>query len=110
MSDFGVDERAQLALALIAAVEGLGSDWLPRLEAAQTMHGREPAVAAAVGVAMAERGLWGKAQQALDHAARSPDLDPAARRRSWRTLARLAREQGDEARAAVCLTQAAAVD
>ena len=110
LSDFSTDERELLALALLNAAEGLGSDWLPRLAAADAAHGREPAVAAAVGVAMAERGLWGKAQMALEHAAQSTELDPAARRRTWRLLARLAREQGDEARASACVAQAAAID
>lgn len=110
LGELGVDEREQAALALLHAVEGIGSDWLPRLEAALDAHPREPAVVAAVGAAFADRQLWGKARQPLEQAARSSALAGAARRRAWRTLARLAREQGDEARAAACEAAAAAID
>jgi HemY protein len=34
--------REQLALALIACIDGIGADWLPRLEMALQTHGHEP--------------------------------------------------------------------
>ena len=104
------EERAELAQALIAASAGMGPDWLPRLESAQVRFAQEPAILAAVGCAYAERQLWGKAQRALEQASTAPGLRAATRRRVWRTLARLAREQGDEARALACEQAAAAID
>jgi HemY protein len=110
LAELGADEREQVALALLYAADGIGTDWLPRLEAALGAHAQEPAVVAAVGVAFAERQLWGKARGPLEQAARAPALDAVARRRTWRMLARLARAQGDDARAAACDAAAAAID
>jgi HemY protein len=103
------DERSDIALALLACAEGIGNDWLPLLEGALDAHASEPAVVAAVGVAFAQRQLWGKAHRPLEQAARALTLDPHARRLAWRTLARLAREQGDHDRAAECDHAAAAL-
>ncbi len=101
------DERAALALALVAAVEGLGVEWLPRLEAAAQAHPREGAIALAVGSALAERQLWGKARRLLEEAAHDESLAAAARRQAWRRIAAIARQEGDEARAAECFEAAA---
>ena len=65
---------------------------------------------AAVGEVFAARGLWGKARGPLEMAAADRALQPAARRRAWRTLARLAREEGDEERALRNEQAAAAID
>lgn len=99
MDELGRDERAEVALALQACLAGIGPEWLPRLEAAMTAHPNEPAVVVAVGSAYAERQLWGKALRPLEQAAQAGDLPSAARRHARRTLAQLAREQGDEERA-----------
>jgi len=104
------DEREHIALALAEAHAGIGNDWLPRLEAALNAFGHEPAVVAAVGTAFAERQLWGKARRLLEQAAASPSLATRARRRAWRLLARLARDEADEARAQECERAAAALD
>ncbi len=103
-------ERAQLALALMESTTGMGTEWLPRLEAALARHADEPAVVAAVGAAFAERQLWGKARRALEAAASSPDLAAGARRRITRMLASLARDEGDEPRAQQFEQRAAAID
>ena len=103
-------ERDSVALALLDARRGVGSDWLPLLEAALKSHGHEPSVQAAVGAVFAECGLWGKARRLLEQAAAAPALAGSARRVAWRELARLAREEGDEARAAACERAAAALD
>jgi HemY protein len=66
-------------------------------------------VAAAAGLVFAERQLWGKARRLLEGAAASPLLDAGTRRRCWRTLASLAREEGDETRAAACDRAAAEI-
>ncbi|WP_157268152.1 heme biosynthesis HemY N-terminal domain-containing protein [Azohydromonas aeria] len=110
MSELSADEREQIALALLHALPGLGADWLPRLESALQAYAQEPAVVAAAGAAFAERQLWGKARRPLEQSARDARLAPAARRRAWRTLAQLAREEGDEPRAHQCNELAAALD
>ncbi len=106
----GPDGRAEVALALVDAVAGLGPDWLARIETAQRAHPTEPAVQAAVGAVLAECQLWGKARRPLEMAARDGLLQPRARRQAWRALSRLATEEGDDARALDCLRQAAAQD
>lgn len=104
------EEREQIALALMDCVSGIGSDWLPRLELALNAFGHEPPVVAAVGAAFAERQLWGKARRLLEQAGAAPGLPGRARRRAWRALARLARDEGDEARVQACEHAAAAID
>ncbi|MEF7613616.1 heme biosynthesis HemY N-terminal domain-containing protein [Aquincola sp. MAHUQ-54] len=99
MAEWGADGREHVARALCACLQGIGSEWLPRLEAALLGHAHEPAVVLAVGAAFAERQLWGKARRPLEQAAGSASLDSASRRLAWRMLARVAREEGDEARA-----------
>jgi HemY protein len=110
LSELARDEREQVALATADVVDGIGSDWLPRLEAALNAHGHEPAVVAAVGAAFAERQLWGKARRLLEQAAAAPSLPAAARRRAWRRLAAQSRDEGDDTRAQQCDRAAAALD
>jgi HemY protein len=107
LNDLTGDERAALADALICALPGMGPEWLSRLEAAARSFPRESAVAHAVGCALAERQLWGKARQLLETAATDDTLVNAQRRHAWRTLARLAENEADEARAARCYEAAA---
>lgn len=110
IDELDAEQRLQVSLALIAVAEGIGHDWLPRLEAAQQRQGQHPAVLAAVGHAFAARLLWGKARRMLEAAAAVPTLPVTLRRRSWRRLAELARMESDEARAMHCDQQAAALD
>lgn len=110
LSELSRDEREQVALALIDCANGIGTDWLPRLESAAGAFGHEAAVVAAVGQAFAERQLWGKARKLLEQAAASPSLPGRTRRAAWRQLAALARQESDEERAAACERGAAAVD
>ncbi len=104
------DERERIALALLEAVPGMSSDWLPRLENAALALPNEPAIAAAVGAAMVERQLWGKARRPLEQAATAGSLCALARRRAWRSLARLAQQEGDTQRARQCEHAAAGID
>ena len=106
----GVDGRAEVSMALADAAAGLGADWLVRIEAAQRNHPTEPAVQAAVGAVLVDHQLWGKARRPLELAAQDNRLAPRARRQAWRSLARLATEEGDQPRALDCLTRAAAID
>ena len=73
------DDQRAIALALIEARSGIGSDWLPRLEQALTSAGHESAVSAAVGMAYADRGLWGKARLLLEQTAGARSSCPTAR-------------------------------
>ena len=107
LAELGADERAAVALALVHAMPGIGPEWLPRLEAASTAYAREGAIALAVGCALAERQLWGKARRLLEQAAADPGLASAARRKASLALAALAREQGDAEQAAACFEAAA---
>ncbi|MGY4830484.1 heme biosynthesis HemY N-terminal domain-containing protein [Sphaerotilaceae bacterium SBD11-9] len=107
LGDLSPDERAALAHGLVASMVGLSPDWLARLEGAAQAHPREPAVAYAVGCALAERELWGKARLLLDQAATATPLPADARRHAWLLLARMAEEQSDTERAALCYEAAA---
>ena len=109
LRELGPEERAALALAFAQALDGLGTEWLPRLEAAVRDFPREPALAYAVGSALAQRQLWGKAQRLLEQAAADPALAVAARRQAWLRLAALAEQQADAQRAAHCYERAARV-
>ncbi len=103
-------DRDAVALGLLDARAGIGSDWLPMLESALQASGHEAAVQAAVGASFAECGLWGKARRLLEQAASNSGLPGHARRVAWRELARLARQEGDATRAADCDRAAAAID
>ena len=107
LTELSVEERAAVALALVDAVAGIGPEWLPRLEAALTAFARESAVVLAVGSALAERQLWGKARRLLEQAASDAALAAAPRRAAWRQLATLARQDADTARAGECFEAAA---
>ncbi|MBI5258852.1 MAG: heme biosynthesis protein HemY [Burkholderiales bacterium] len=110
LNEIGRDGRAEVALALIEAVEGVGADWLPRVEAAQRDHPTESALQCAAGAVLFQRQLWGKARRPLEQAARDATLDARTRRRAWRTLAALAREENDEPRAIDCEHAAAEIE
>ncbi len=109
LSESNPDDRATLAQGLVASLRGIGPDWLQRLEAAARDFPREPAIAHAVGSALAERRLWGKARRLLETAADDAALSLAARRDAWLKLAHLAEQEGDSARALQSLESAARV-
>ncbi len=109
LGDLQSDERAELALALVPVLAGMGPDWLQRLEAAQQRFPRERLLAYALGHALAERQLWGKARLMLEAVADDHAMPAAARRRSWIALARLAEQDGDDARRARCFEAAASL-
>lgn len=82
-----------LAGALRACLTGIEADWLPRLDRVSTAALREPALGVAVGLALAERQLWGKARTLLLSAANDAHLDRDGRREAWSALARLAEQE-----------------
>lgn len=104
------DARKQLALALIDCADGLSTAWLPRVEAALSQHGHEPALTAAAAIAFAERQLWGKARRPLEQTADAPELPAQVRRLALRWLAAIARDEGQPERAAGYDQRAAAID
>jgi HemY protein len=110
LNELSAEERSAISLALVSAVAGLGVDWLPRLESAAQAYAREGAMAFAVGMALAERQLWGKARRLLEESAADATLPSPARRKAWLTLARIAAEQEDAERAARAYEAAAALD
>ncbi|MEY4562490.1 MAG: hypothetical protein RLZZ618_1767 [Pseudomonadota bacterium] len=107
MSSLTDDDRFGLSEALVVSIDGIGTDWLLRLEEAIRAQPRDAAIAHAVGTAFAERELWGKAKVLLEQAAASAELPLNARRHAWLLLARLANEQSDTERAARCYETAA---
>ena len=104
------DERAELSRALVASLEGIGPDWLPRLEAAAQADPRDPSFAYALGRALMEMQLWGKARQQLERCADDEQLPPRQRRAAWRALAELAERETDTARVNHCYRRAAEVE
>lgn len=107
LGELQADDRAALAEALVPVLVGCGHDWLQRLEAAQSRFPRERALAYALGHALAERQLWGKARLMLESVAEDSSMSNMARRRSWLELATLAEQDGDESRRARCFEAAA---
>ncbi len=103
-------DRSAVALALADVKHGIGADWLPRVEAAVQAQAQDAAVVAAAGLVLAERQLWGKARPLLAQAAAAASLPAATRRRAWRELARIAADQGDDAKARECERAAALLD
>lgn len=103
------DERVALATALVPVLAGVSADWLQRLESVQSRFPRERHLAYALGHALAERQLWGKARLMLEAVADDAGMAAPARRRSWLALAALAEQEGDEARQARCFKAAASL-
>ncbi|WP_077036331.1 heme biosynthesis HemY N-terminal domain-containing protein [Pelomonas sp. KK5] len=101
------DERAALSEALVPVLAGLGPEWLQRLESAVQRFPRDKYLAYALGHALAERQLWGKARLMLETVSDDHTMPVAARRRSWLMLARLAEQDGDVERRARCYEAAA---
>lgn len=100
------DERAVLAQALTACTVGMGSDWLPKLEAAASQWPRDAQLPLLLGHALAELQLWGKARQMLSSSAADPRLALNERRRAWLRLAEMAEAAGDSAQRGRDLEQA----
>lgn len=102
--------REQLALALVACVDAVDTRWLPVMEQALSRYGREPAIVAAAGAVFAHRQLWGKARRLLEQTASAEGLPSRVRRQALRVLARIARQEDDEAQAGHFDQRAAALD
>ncbi|MDE2401589.1 MAG: heme biosynthesis protein HemY [Burkholderiales bacterium] len=99
-----------LGLALTHSLLGLEAEWLPRLDAATPAALRNPGLALSVGLALAERQLWGKARSLLLSAANDLQLDSNRRRRAWTRLAQLAEQENRDEEAARFYRLAALAD
>lgn len=82
-----------LAKALSHSLLGMEPEWLPRLDAATQPALRHPGLALALGLALSERQLWGKARSMLLSAANDLDLDLDRRRQAWAKLGQLAERE-----------------
>lgn len=82
-----------LAKALSHSLLGMEPEWLPRLDAATQPALRHPGLALALGLALSERQLWGKARSMLLSAANDLDLDFDRRRQAWAKLGQLAERE-----------------
>lgn len=104
------EERVVLCLALVQASDGIGADWLARVEALAQQLPADAAAALAAGIACRRRGLWGMAGRYLQQAAEDSSLAGAARRLAWREIAAQAEADGDAVTAARAWARAAAID
>ena len=82
-----------LSRALRDSLTGLEADWLPRLDATTPAALRNPALALTLGLALAERQLWGKARGMLLSAANDLQLDVNDRRTAWAQLGQMAERE-----------------
>lgn len=103
----GEDERAAVALAMLASLDGLGADWLARLEATHQALPRDPHVGLVMAHALAEMQLWGKAKHQLAGAATDMRLSADLRRRTWLRIADLASHAGSDEEQRSAIEQAA---
>ncbi len=107
LAQLGREERDAVALALADAADGIGADWLARIEGALQACPGEGALAYAAGRAFVASQLWGKARACLEQAAADTTLAAASRREAWLDLAVLAQRDGDEPRATAAFRAAA---
>jgi len=102
-------QQRQLVLALEPGLAELDAAGLARLEQLQRQWPQNGLLQYLAGQACMRRQLWGKAAQMLTQASHSLD-DPGLLRRTWRGLAQLAQERGDETAAQAAWKRAALLD
>lgn len=102
-------QQRQLVMAFEPGLPQLDSAWLARLEQQQRLSPNNAFLQYLAGQACMQRQLWGKASQLLTQASHGLS-DAALMRRTWRSLARLAEERGDEAAAQTAWKRAALLD
>lgn len=98
-------------VALLSQTLALGpvdAQWLSSIERAQQTFARSGELQFLAGMVCWHQALWGKAQQLLEQAVVLLE-PPELRRQAWCTLARLAEQRDDGARALNCWKQAAEV-
>ena len=101
--------QKQLVLMLEPSLSGLDAAWLARLEQAQRQWPNNAHLQYLAGQACMQRQLWGKAAQLLGQASHGLK-DAGLLRRTWRSIAALAEERGDEPAARQAWKKAALLD
>ncbi|WP_439517637.1 heme biosynthesis protein HemY [Hydrogenophaga sp.] len=102
-------QQRHMVMALEPGLEQLDAQGLAQLEQLQRQMPQNANLQYLAGQACLRRQLWGKAAQMLGQASNSL-RDPDLLRRTWRGLAKLAEERGDEAAAQAAWKQAAFLD
>jgi len=96
-------QRQRLVQVISAALHAMtpDSEWLARVEQARLANPRSMELQYLSGMVCLRHGLWGKAQQMLEQVA-SRLASPELQRQTWRALAELAEQKGDNAQALAC--------
>jgi HemY protein len=103
-----IRERVAQALARALVLLPADLEWLASIDRARQTYPRWVELQYLSGMVCWHHALWGKAQQMLEQAA--PQLTHAdMQRHAWRTLAQLAEQKEDTARAQLCWKRAAEV-
>jgi HemY protein len=103
-----IRERVAQTLARALLLLPADAEWLASIDRARQTYPRWVELQYLAGMVCWHHALWGKAQQMLEQAA--PQLGNAdMQRQAWRTLAQLAEQKEDTARAQVCWKRAAEV-
>jgi HemY protein len=103
-----IRERVAQTLARALVLLPADPDWLASIDRARQTYPRWVELQYLAGMVCWHHALWGKAQQMLEQAA--PQLAHAdMQRQAWRTLAQLAEQKEDTARAQLCWKRAAEV-
>jgi HemY protein len=103
-----IRERVAQTLARALLMLPTDPEWLASIDRARQTYPRWVELQYLAGMVCWHHALWGKAQQMLEQAA--PQLTNAdMQRQAWRTLAQLAEQKEDTARAQFCWKRAAEV-
>ena len=103
-----IRERVAQTLARALVLMPADPEWLASIDRARQTYPRWVELQYLTGMVCWHHALWGKAQQMLEQAA--PQLTHAdMQRQAWRTLAQLAEQKEDTARAQLCWKRAAEV-
>ncbi|MEY8879502.1 MAG: heme biosynthesis HemY N-terminal domain-containing protein [Leptothrix sp. (in: b-proteobacteria)] len=109
IQQLGERERGAVLSAFVSVLPGMPADWLPMLENAVALQPQDAPLAHAVGCAMAERKLWGRARRLLETAAATATADAAIRRDAWRRLGLIAEQEDDVPLAQRCFRECARI-
>ncbi len=103
-----IRERVAQTLARALVMLPADTEWLASIDRARQTYPRWVELQYLAGMVCWHHALWGKAQQMLEQSA--PQLTNAdMQRHAWRTLAQLAEQKEDTARAQLCWKRAADV-
>ena len=103
-----VRQRLVLLLSDVLAQSPADTEWLTSIERARATYPRWGELQFLSGMVCWHQSLWGKAQQLLEQAV-AQALPPELQRQAWCTLAQLAQQRDDAARAQQCWRRAAEV-